>query len=278
MKIINVENKKPVVYVQQKNLKGIINSEEGYKIPKSLIKIMSKLNLSNLDETHDEEFVRIEGKETAAYIASLPWIPDYRELRDLSEEEISALIATEKTSLEALTQHYNSLSHDEKMQNWAMLYERKRINQKIKDLNAFLWTRQGKYDQPIVLPIAIDSEALQLDANDIGCSVGLSFDKKHYVFAKNNGKPFTKYDNISLPRMYMALTTLGIQSGLIEDTESEDDVTWYTEAAGKYIVAKCKSTPLRKETLPEEHQPVRVKDGRQKRKTLFEHLNLRLKK
>ena len=84
MKIFNRENESPVMYIQIKNLKAILSAED--RIPRQLIKKIQKLNIDNYSENQDEEFIRLEGRKIVTYLDELTWIPNYKNLRDLTDK------------------------------------------------------------------------------------------------------------------------------------------------------------------------------------------------
>ena len=270
MKILNIENRKPVVYLQQKNLKGILNTE--HSIPRELIKVMRNLRLNSYDETHDEEFVRIEGKEIAEYIASLSWIPDYKQLRDQTDEELQAQLDQRKQEIQTLTDYYNSLSREKQMQNFELLNKRSKINLTIKDLHAYICTQKGTYDLPINIPLGIDTDELHIDMDEFGCIVGISFDKKKVLIAKKNGKQFTTHDAHPAIGLQGAALVLATEAGILSPEDSTGRIKVDMDPTKSFLVAEFISLKT-KDDEPQEifqaSEPVLESTPRIKQKSKF---------
>lgn len=204
MRIFNKENNQLVVYVQQKNIKAIIKHED--KAPKSLYKLAKSLKLSDMDETNDEEFIRITDKKTVEYMKRMHWIPDYRELRDLSDQELEQKVQERSAKIQEMSTYYLSLGPYDQRSNPQIPVEYAKINQTVKDINAYLWTRQGKYDTPITIPLMMDCMAGIMESNGT-IKIGRSIDAKHILIANRNGGPCTSVNPIELQMGLMVYAT-----------------------------------------------------------------------
>lgn len=237
MKIFNRENESPVMYIQIKNLKAILSAED--KIPRQLIKKIQKLNIDNYSENQDEEFIRLEGRKIVTYLDELTWIPNYKNLRDLTEEEITEQIKILEQKVIDLSYIFNNMQPSEQRKSFHLINEHYKTNQKLKDLNAYLWTIQGKYDQLISIPLAVDTEQIHMRVLELGYIAGISLDKKKILFTKENGEKFTNKDGLPLPLIGNTIITLAIESGMITAPQGKVNINSYTEESNKFFVAEC---------------------------------------
>lgn len=272
MKIINKENGTPVAYVQKKNLKAILKYDRD--LPRGIVKVIKALGYYEYDE-HDEEFVRIEGKKEVKYIATRDWIPDYKQLRDLSDEELQTLVDEETLKLNDIHILYSTMSREDQLVNYHLPAEYAKKNQTIKDINAYLWTRQGKYDLPIEIPLAIDSDEVNIEIDKIGCKIGPSLDKNKIIFTKTNNQPFNEYDAIPMPVVHTAIMVVATETGMITSRKGECCIKSYTDPTGMYFVHEFESIieksdeKIQQPEEPVKHQePTRV-EQKAKKKTLF---------
>lgn len=238
MKIINNENNILCVYIQKKNLKDILKYEKD--IPNNLLKLIKDLELKEDDNSHDEEFIRMEGEEFTNYINSLQWIPDYKKLRDLPDQDIEILINEETKNIAILYSNYISMSKSKQDQNKSIQLEWQKKESTIKDLYALLWTRQNVSKTPIEIPLAIDTDMVHIETGRIGYLAGLSFDKKKILFTKTNNEPFNDDDRLSPLVMNNIIMVIGIEENLTDMEEGVCQLTSYLDPTGMYFVNEFK--------------------------------------
>ena len=263
MKIINKENGETVAYVQKKNLKAMLKHEKD--MPRGVVSAIKALGYYEYDE-HDEEFVRIEGKKEVSYISNLPWIMDYRKLRDLSSEDLETLITEETKKLQDMHAYYASLTPQEQRTQFTFPAQYALKNQTIKDIKAYQMNRQGKYDLPIEIPLVIDSDELQIDLDNFGYTAGISLDKNKIIFMKQNGKEITEEDCLPLPVVHSAMMMLAIESGIINATAGECGVKNYLDPTHTLIInefvsiiEKAPEEVAEAANIPTHKEPTRVK-------------------
>lgn len=273
MKIFNVENNQLVAYIQQKNLKAIVKHEDG--VPKSVYKLAKSLKLSDLDETHDEEFVRIQDKKIVEFIKKMYWIPDYRELRDLSDEELSAKVNEHVQKLRDMHALYMSMSREQQMANYTFPMEYAKKNQTIKDINAYLWTRQGTYSTPITIPLALDGMAPTV-MSDGTLRFGASLDGKQILIEKQNGGIFADGQGANPFEIQSGIMILIMESGMIPTESGEVQVNIKRDPSKKYLIAshsfeknKNYVPPVKEEQVHQE--PTRI-EPKQMKKSFFQRV------
>ena len=267
MKIFNKEQNQLVVYLQKKNIKAIIKYED--KVPKTIYKIAKQLGLTDMDETHDEEFIRIDDKKTVEFLKRMHWIPDYRELKDLSDEELEQKVANRAAKLQEIKTYYSTLGPYDQRSNPTIPQEYAKINQTIKDINAYLWTRQGKYSTPIELPLMIDCMEGILESSGT-IRIGLSIDGKHILVENKNGGRAT---SIHPFEVQMGIMAYAQELNLNQNCPGELNVTIKQSPTNRFLIAdyifevdKDYVVPVQEE---QEQQPTRI-TNLQKKKSLFQ--------
>lgn len=259
MKILNVEDKKPVVYIQRKDLKALIRFDE--RLPRKFYKLAKELGLSDLDETHDEEFIRTTDKKFIKIIMAAEWIQDYRDLRDLSIEELQQTSEELTMKIQDMGGYYNSLTYQEQRQNQFLPEQYAKTNHKLKDLNAYLWTRQGTYSTPIEIPLAIDSKAGIVSSNGI-LRFGRSLDHKKILIGEKDGSKFLGGHQINPMEINMGLMVFMAEENLTPDKPGQMDITIKGEPTNQFLVVDY-SFQVDKNYVPpvveEKKEPTRLK-------------------
>lgn len=268
MKIFNKENNQLVAYLQQKNLKAIIKYED--KAPKAIYKIAKQLGLTEMDETHDEAFVRLTDKKSIEFLKKMHWIPDYRELRDLSNEELEAKVSERSKKIKEMQGYYMSLGPYDQRSNPAIPQEYSKINQTIKDINAYLWTRQGKYSTPVELPLMIDCMEGVLESSGT-IRIGLSIDKKHILVENKSGARATSVNPFE---MQMGIMAYAAELNLNQNAPGELAITVRPDKDNRFLVADY-NFEVAKDYVPpvqeEPQEPTRIATP-QKKKSLFQRV------
>ncbi|MBQ3511488.1 MAG: hypothetical protein IJA30_04250 [Bacilli bacterium] len=232
MKILNVENNKLYAYVQRKNLKSLIRFNN--RLPKKFYKFAKEIGLNDSDETHDEEFIRTSDKKFIKLVMQADWIPDYRDLRDLSDEELQSAVDELTMKIQDLGSLYNTMPYQEQRISY-IPEQYAKANQKLKDINAYLWTRQGKYDTPVEIPFAIDSRSTIISSNGI-LQFGRSLDHKKILVTKKDGTTFNEGYQINPIEINMGLMVFMSEENLTPNEPGQMDLTVRPEATHKFLV------------------------------------------
>lgn len=233
MKILNVEDKKLVAYIQRKDLKSLIRFVD--YLPRKFYKFAKELGLSDLDETKDEEFVRTTDKKFIKIILAADWIQDYRELRDLSIEELQQASEELAMKIQDMGTYFNSLSYQEQRQNPFLPEQYAKANHKLKDLNAYLWTRQGTYSTPIEIPLALDSKAGIVSSNG-DLRFGKSLDNEKILIGKKNGSKFLGGYHINPIEINMGLMVFMAEENLTPSEPGQMDIRIKAEPTNQFLV------------------------------------------
>lgn len=266
MKILNVENNKLVAYVQRKNLKTLIKYEA--RLPRKFYKFAKDIGLSDMDETHDEEFIKTSDKKFIKILIQTDWIPDFRDLRDLSDQELQNAVDELAMKIQDLGAYYNSMSYQEQRLNTYAPEQYAKANDKLKDINAYLWTRQGIYDTPVEIPLAMDSRASIISSNG-DLTFGRSLDHKKILIARKDGNNFQEGYHINPIEANMGLMVFMSEENLTPNEPGQMDLTVRPEPTHRFLIVDYKFQ-VDKDYVPpvveEKHTPTRLK---QHKKTLF---------
>ncbi len=267
MKILNVEKGKLVAYVQRKNLKSLIRYDE--RLPRKFYKIAKEIGLSDNDEEHDEEFIRTTDKKLIKLLINTDWIPDFRELRDLSDEELQNALDELTMKIQDLGGYYNSLSYQEQRINSYTPIQYAKANDKLHDIHAYLQNRQGTYQTPFEIPLAIDSKAGIVSSNG-ELRFGRSLDHKKILIGRKDEEPFQDGYHINPMEINMGLMVFMAEENLTPTEPGQVDMNIKSEPTHRYLIAEFtfQRDPNYIPPVKEETTPTRLTQH-QKRKTIF---------
>ncbi len=277
MKILNKEQNKLVLYIQEKDLKAIASLEE--KTPWYLNGLLSQFGDYHNYGPSDNNWHRITGPKKIKFLDSLDWINDYRELRELSPEELKTRITEISSQIEGETHTYmHSLNPKQKNESGL---RRKKLNQQVKDLHDFLAAKTGKIEPP-TLPDTMDYFAPTFILPfESGYAIGVHINGEEFVMEKINFQPFTATDSIPLPLLFPVIMHLAVETNMFPPQQSGSlEVKARKEKTGRYIIMGYKQHELDKEAeeimskmieeLTEAEKPAEPAPHIQKRKTIFE--------
>lgn len=267
MQILNVEKGKLTAYVQRKNLKSLIKYYD--HLPRKFYKFAKELGLSDSDETHDEEFIRTTDKKFIKILLNADWIPDFRGLRDLSDEELQNAIDELTMKIQDLNSYYSSLSYQEQRVNSYMPVQHAKAVEKVNDINAYLQNRQGTYQAPFEIPLAIDSKAGIVSSNG-SLRIGKSLDNKKILIGRKDEEPFEDGYHINPMEINMGLMVFMAEENLTPTEPGQVDMNITSEPTHRFLIAEYSFTrdPNYIPPVQENKTPTRLTQP-QKRKTIF---------
>lgn len=267
MKILNVENNKLVAYVQIKNLKSLV--KHGEHLPRRFYKFAKELGLSENDDTKDEEFISTTDKKIIKTLIQADWIIDFRELRDLSDEELQSACDELTVKIQDLASYYNSLPYTEQRVNSYMPVQYAKAVHKLNDINAYLKNRQGTYPSPFEIPLAMDSKAGIVSSNG-NLRFGQSLDHKKILIGRKDEQPFQHGFHINPIEVNMGLMVFMAEENLTPTEPGQMDLTIRPDGSHKFLIAEYsfQRDPNYIPPVVEETHPTRLKPN-QKKKTIF---------
>ena len=163
MKIVNVENGKKKVYVQNNDL--MMMMQLGSVIPAEVMEKVFNRVFMVIDENRFE-FVEFVESNTIKFFEGCDWIVDYRHYKNMTEEEIIADGQKMGQKMNEIALNWNSMTEKEREKNESLLIEYKRLDFKMKSTAEILWTKQGYREMPF--PIVPDYKGFKVTENE-GC-------------------------------------------------------------------------------------------------------------
>ena len=149
-----------VAYVQKNDI--VCLNQTDLAIPASIFMKVFGNGIVIIDDSNRYEFVEFDAPEEIEFFKGIDWMIDYNEVKDLSEEETTALgqsIAEEKNNI---AQRFNSMTPEERKENMNMVSQCELLDFKMYSLRDVLWFKQGhiKMELPegVDLPAGLEQE------------------------------------------------------------------------------------------------------------------------
>ena len=254
MKIRNIEENREKIYVQLKDLKKLIFKKD--YVPEN-IKHLMKTN------KRDTEFIEFTNPKDINFFQNQKWIVDYKEIRDLSKEEL-------KEKAQELINKLNILGHaitvlkkeNDNKAYYNILKDYNLLKHTIDSFDDVYCLKQGYNSIPF--PNVIDHNGITLQAeNDSYYSnleIHSSINPNAFILCKKDRTPYTRKDKI--PERIMKQASTIMVFNYLEQTDFNDNFTLQTEISEdqKNIILKLKT--IKKEIIPtkkEKKKPVLVK-------------------
>ncbi len=134
-------------YIQRKDLLFIFNS--GIAIPEELMYGMFSKSFDKVffvDNSNEYEFVEFDDARCIEFLKSLWFIIDFDEYSVLAEEPLMVKIDGIIDEKNALVKKYNSMSQEERVDNYQLVIENKHLELKIHSAIDFLNYQIGNLD------------------------------------------------------------------------------------------------------------------------------------
>ena len=202
MKIFNEENGVKKVYVQMNDLMTLINTDQS--IPSSVFeKVFSDVVIVN--DSNRMDFVEFDKPNDIKYFESIDWIVDYKEIRDLSEEEIKNRGKEIASEMNRIAERYNSLSDDQKYHNQSLIQKHELLDYKMKYLAEILWVKQGHKQMPF--PVVPDSDGFSF-VGDAASEYEIrgSLDPYKILLFRKDGKELSSEERIPQGFLQMGMS------------------------------------------------------------------------
>ena len=161
MKIVNVENGKKKVYVQLNDVMMLMQLDG--TIP---AEVMEKI-FSDVFIVTDEnrfEFAEFVEPSTVKFFEECEWIPDFRQYKNMTEDEIIADGQVMADEMNELAVKWNGMNENAREKNADILQRYEQLEFKMHSTAEILWTKQGHRVMPF--PIVPDYEGFKVDNGD----------------------------------------------------------------------------------------------------------------
>ena len=161
MKIVNIEDGKKKVYVQLNDI--MMMMQFGSAIPSE---VMEKhfMNMFIVTDENRFEFSEFTDPHTVEFFEQCEWIPDFREFKDLTEEEIIANGQKIGQLMNEVAMQWNGMTPEEREENEYVYNRHESLEFKMHSTAEILWTKQGHRVMPF--PTVPDYEGFKVDNGD----------------------------------------------------------------------------------------------------------------
>ena len=161
MKIVNIEDGKKKVYVQLNDI--MMMMKFGSAIPSE---VMEKhfMNMFIVTDENRFEFSEFTDPHTVEFFEQCEWIPDFREFKDLTEEEIIANGQKIGQLMNEVAMQWNGMTPEEREENEYVYNRHESLEFKMHSTAEILWTKQGHRVMPF--PTVPDYEGFKVDNGD----------------------------------------------------------------------------------------------------------------
>ena len=161
MKIVNIEDGKKKVYVQLNDI--MMMMQFGSPIPSE---VMEKhfMNMFIVTDENRFEFSEFTDPHTVEFFEQCEWIPDFREYKDLTEEEIIAKGQELGQLMNEVAIKWNAMTPEEREENEDVYNRHESLEFKMHSTAEILWTKQGHRVMPF--PTVPDYEGFKVDNGD----------------------------------------------------------------------------------------------------------------
>ena len=133
---------KDKVYVQINDLGPLMNFMEGKSIPGCVInQVFGKFFICCDDNRYD--FMAFDQKEAIEFFASLDYMVDYMEIKDMTEEEMIEYGVSIGEQRNEIAKKFNAMSKEEKEANQHLVKEHEMLDFKMYSVRDIVWMRQG---------------------------------------------------------------------------------------------------------------------------------------
>ena len=164
------------VYVQKNDLAYL--NQTDLPIPASIFMKVFGSGVVIINNSNKYEFVKFDAPLEIEYFKGIDWMIDYNEVKDLSEEETTALgqsIAEEKNRI---AQKFNSMSLKERNRNMDLVFQCELLDFKLCSLRDILFFKQGHIKMELPEMENISTEIVQ--EKGIKKLIKTIFDKKKH--------------------------------------------------------------------------------------------------
>lgn len=188
MKIFNKENGKEKVYVQMQDIMTVVHEDINCGIPASIFeKVFGDVLI--VDERNRWDFMSFDEPQEVEFFRGLEWIPDYKEFRNKSREEMVAISEGLNETFNAKAEKWNNMSDKEREANQDLYTECTLLQYKINCLPRIFFTGQGHYT--LGVPNVVDSDGYDCGSNEEYEAIS-ALEPNKVIIHRKDGNPLNK--------------------------------------------------------------------------------------
>lgn len=245
MKIFNKENEIEKVYVQMNDI--MMLNQTDLTIPATIyLKIFNGIVI--VDDSNRMNFVEFTDPKEIEFFKKLDWIIDYKEFRDLSEDEIIAKRQEIANELNEIANEYNNMSDEEKKENQHLPMKHELLKYKFHYFAEILWIKQGHIQMPF--PVVPDSDGFSFvsDNEDFIYEIKASLDPNKLLLFRRDGKELSEDEMIPQSFIQGGMSIAIMQRSEKDEFFGDFETINYLTYDNKYLVTEFKVRKHEEET------------------------------
>ena len=232
MKIVNIENGKKKVYVQLNDI--MMMMQFGSPIPSE---VMEKhfMNMFIVTDENRFEFSEFTDPHTVEFFEQCEWIPDFREYKDLTEEEIIAKGQELGQLMNEVAIKWNGMTPEERENNEEVYNKHESLEFKMHSTAEILWTKQGYRIMPF--PTVPDYEGFKVDNGDSPYMAQQGINPLQVLIFRKDGKVLDEKKEV-IPQGLVEAADMILVNSNLEHNEFFGDFERSRKLSddGKYVV------------------------------------------
>ena len=232
MKIINVEDGKKKVYVQLNDI--MMMMQFGSPIP---AEVMEKhfMNMFIVTDENRFEFSEFTDPHTVEFFEQCEWIPDFREFKDLTEEEIMAKGQEIAQLMNEIAMQWNGMTQEEREANEDVYNRYESLEFKMHSTAEILWTKQGHRVMPF--PTVPDHEGFKVNNDDCEYIAQQGINPLQVLIFRKDGKVLDEKKEV-IPQGLVESADMILVNSNLEHNEFFGDFERSRKLSddGKYVV------------------------------------------
>ena len=257
MKIVNIEDGKKKVYVQLNDI--MMMMQFGSLIPGEVMK-KHFMNMFIVTDENRFEFSEFTDPHTVEFFEQCEWIPDFREFKDLTEEEIIAKGQEIAQLMNQVAVQWNGMTPEERAANEDVYNRYESLEFKMHSTAEILWTKQGHRVMPF--PIVPDHEGFKVNNDDCEYMAQQGINPLQVLIFRKDGKILDEKKEV-IPQGSVEAADMILVNSNLEHNEFFGDFERSRKLSddGKYVVTtfriitpeeKDKRNGVIKSSTPEE--------------------------
>lgn len=232
MKIVNIEDGKKKVYVQLNDI--MMMMQFGSLIPGEVMK-KHFMNVFIVTDENRFEFSEFTDPHTVEFFEQCEWIPDFREFKDLTEEEIIAKGQEIAQLMNQVAVQWNGMTPEERAANEDVYNRYESLEFKMHSTAEILWTKQGHRVMPF--PIVPDYEGVKVNNDDCEYMAQQGINPLQVLIFRKDGKVLDDKKEV-IPQGLVEAADMILVNSNLEHNEFFGDFERSRKFSddGKYIV------------------------------------------
>jgi hypothetical protein len=232
MKIVNVEDGKKKVYVQLNDI--MMMMQFGSPIP---AEVMEKhfMNMFIVTDENRFEFSEFTDPHTVEFFEQCEWIPDFREFKDLTEEEIIAKGHEIGQLMNQVAMQWNGMTPEQREANEDVYNRHESLKFKMHSTAEILWTKQGHRVMPF--PTVPDYEGFKVNNDDCEYMAQQGINPLQVLIFRKDGKVLDEKKEV-IPQGLVEAAEMILVNSNLEHNEFFGDFERSRKLSvdGKYVV------------------------------------------